>query len=95
MAQFSTVLFCRKVPKRKEDELRKMGSEEFIRIQVQGFQGSWINSTVFELTRDHDLPMKPEKLKESVNDLVNQAIDKSAEEIIIYLNTMKRLIKPR
>lgn len=69
-------------------------SDEFMRIRIQGFRGSTVDSTIFEVTKDLDLPMDPRKLKSNVAKLVNQAIDKSAEEIIIYLTEMKRL-KPR
>ena len=69
-------------------------SEEFMRILVQGFRGSEYDSQVFELTIDFDLPMTSRKLKNEVTKLVNKSIDKRAEEIIIYLTTMKRL-KPK
>jgi len=69
-------------------------SDEFVRISIQGFRGSAYDSQVFEITKDSDLPIAPKMLKQKVNGLVNQAIDKGAEEIIIYLTEMKRL-KPK
>lgn len=68
-------------------------SDEFMRIRIQGFRGSTYDSQVFEFSEDLDLPVKPKKLKVKVNILVDEAIDKGAEEIIIYLTQMKKLLK--
>ena len=69
-----------------------MSNENFVRIQVQGFRGSSYDSQVFEFVKD--IEPKIELIKETVNELSNQAIDKGAEELMIYITQMKKL-KPR
>jgi len=68
--------------------------DEFMRIEIQGFLGGSVDSEVFELKEDLDLPINPANLKKQVCRMVSMAIDQNAEDITIYLTSMRRL-KPK
>lgn len=67
-----------------------MSKELFVRIRVQGFRGSEYDSQVFEFTKD--IQPKTELIKETVKELSDHAIDKGAEELLIDIVQMRKLL---